>query len=128
MKKRHFILCATLLISMLSVALFSACDRDTNCYLDVKIIDSNTKNPIPLAHVEIYQDGGTVHAYGITGNDGVYSTFFVAPAIVSIRAKLDVFNENGVRVGERRAQGSARLTEGEVKTATLSMTEQIFFE
>lgn len=128
MKKRHFILCATLLFSLLSVALFSSCDSDTNCYLDVKVIDSNTKIPLPMAQVEIYQDGGTVHSYGITGNDGVYSTFFVAPAIVSIRAKLDVFNENGVRVGERRAQGSARLSEGEVKTATLSMTEQIFFE
>ncbi len=127
MKKRHFILCATLLFSMLSVALFSGCDRDTNCYLDVKVVDSNTKKPIPLAVVEVYQDGGTVHALGTTGSDGVYSTFFVAPAIVSIRAKLDVFNENGVRVGERRANGAMRLVAGETKTVQLSMTEQVFF-
>ncbi len=128
MKKRHLILSATLLFSMLSVALFSNCDRDTNCYLDVKVVDSDTKMPIPLAVVEVYQDGGTVNATGITGSNGVYSTYFVAPAIVSIKAKLDSINDNGVRVGERRAAGSVRLVEGETKTAQLTMTKQIFYK
>lgn len=128
MKKKQFVLSALLLFSILPLALFSSCDRDTNCYLEVKVIDSNTKMPIPLALVEVYQDGGTVYSIGTTGNNGVYSTFFVAPAIVSIRAKLDVYNESGVRVGERRANGSVRLVEGETKTAQLSMTDQIFYQ
>lgn len=131
MKKRHFILCATLLFNLLSVALFSSCDRDTNSYLDVKVVEKHPITqalmPVPGAEVEIYQDGGTVNAKGFTGNNGVYSTHFVAPAIVSIRVKLDVYNENGVRVGERRANGSVRLTEGETKTTQLTLSDQIFY-
>lgn len=127
MKKNRLIPSVLLLFSLLPVTLFTSCDRDTNCYLDVKVVDSDTKLPIPLAVVEVYQDGGTVYALGTTGSNGVYSTHFVSPAIVSIRAKLDVYNDNGVRVGERRANGSVRLAEGETKTAQLAMTSQIFY-
>lgn len=127
MKKTRLILSATLFISMLSFALFSSCDKDTNCYLEVKVYDSMTKIPIPNAEVEIYQNGGTVYALGYTDGGGKFATHFVAPAIVEIRAKLDIYSDT-IRIGERRATGSVRLAEGETKVAQLAMTDQIFYE
>ena len=128
MKKKNLLLSVVLFFSILPMTLFAGCDKDTNCYLTIKVVDSITKIPIPQATVEIYQEGGgTVHAEGLTANDGSFSVQFVAPAIVQVLARLDVYGEGGVRVGERRATGSVRLVEGETVSTQLLMTEQIFY-
>jgi hypothetical protein len=79
------------------------------------------------AEVEVYQDGGTVYAKGITGSDGVYSTYFNAPAIVKIKARLQLYNDAGQAAGERRGETSVRLQEGETLTAQITLSSQVYY-
>ncbi len=122
MNKKVILLSVALFISMLSCALFSACDKDTNCYLDVLVVDETSRAPIPNAKIIISQTGGSVHDEGVTGADGIYQTHFSAPAIVNINATLDMGNG-----GERRGSNAVRLVEGEVKTVTIPMPAEIFY-
>ncbi|MBR1550257.1 MAG: carboxypeptidase regulatory-like domain-containing protein [Bacteroidales bacterium] len=137
MKKKNLLFSVALFFSILPMALFTSCDKDTNCYLDVKVVDEGIINPIsgelttgaPIggAVVEIYQDGGTVYAKGVTGRDGVFSTYFNAPAIVKIKATLQLFNEAGAAAGERRGETSVRLQEGETTDATITLSSQVYY-
>jgi hypothetical protein len=136
MKKKNFIFSVVLFFSILPMALFYSCDKDTNCYLEVNVVDTGTINPIsgetiagpgiPGAVVEVFQDGGTVYAKGVTGSDGVYSTYFNAPAIVKIKVAYQVYNDNGVAIGERRGETSVRLEEGETVSAQIVLSSQIY--
>lgn len=137
MKKKNFIFSVVLFFSILPMALFNSCDKDTNCYLDVKVVDEGVVNPIsgemtpgrsiPGAEVEVYQDGGTVYAKGITGSDGVYSTYFDAPAIVKIKVTLQLYNEAGMAAGQRRGETSVRLLEGETVPAQITLSSQVYY-
>jgi hypothetical protein len=137
MKKKNLLFSVVLFFSILPMAFFTSCDKDTNCYLDVKVLDEGMinpisgemtpGNPIPLAEVEVYQDGGTVYSKGITGSDGVYSTYFNAPAIVKIKARLQLYNDAGQAAGERRGETSVRLAEGETITANVTLSSQVYY-
>ena len=137
MKKKNLLFSVVLFFSILPMALFTSCDKDTNCYLDVKVVDEGTINPISGemipghgiagAEVEVYQDGGTVYAKGITGSNGVYSTYFNAPAIVKIKARLQLYNDAGQAAGERRGETSVRLQEGETLTAQITLSSQVYY-
>ena len=122
MKKRINTLLVILFFSLLPMPLFSSCDKDTNCYIDVFVRDEVTRNPISGAKIVIKQDkpASTIHAEGITNNEGIFSTHFIAPAIVSVKARLDV--DNG---GFRTAETSIRLKEGETVTANVTLPIQI---
>ena len=113
-----------LFISILSFSIFSSCDKDTRCYLQVHVLDDDTREPIPHAKIEIYQDGGQLYARGnITGetnNEGIYSCSFFAPAILNIAATLDV------EFGYRKGENSVRLKEGEVVHVNVTMPQQIY--
>lgn len=122
MNKKVTLLSLILFISMLSMSLFSSCDKDTNCYLDVLVVDETTRAPISGVQIVISQDGGAVHDEGVTNGEGIYSTHFNAPAILKINATLDMGNS-----GERRGSGAVRLIEGEVKTVTIPMPAEIFY-
>ena len=122
MNKKATFLSALLFISMLSLSFFTSCDKDTNCYLDVLVVDEASRAPIPGAKIVISQTGGSVHDEGITGENGVYSTHFSAPAVLYINATLAMPNE-----GERRGNGAVRLVEGEVKTVTIPMPADIYY-
>ena len=123
MNKKRFLIPVLLFFSLLSTPIFSSCDKDTNCYLTVLVRDEATHAPIPLANVTISQNGGSLHAEGVTGVEGTYETYFVAPAIVNVEARLP--QPDGV--GERRGTTSIRLKEGETVTATITLTPQIFY-
>lgn len=127
MKKKNLIFSALLFFSILPMALFAGCDKDTNCYLEVKVLSESSVDPIsgalipgsPVANaeVQVYQkQGGTVQDRGITGSDGVYSTYFKAPAIVNIKANITL--PNGVFKGET----AVRLIQGETISATVNLT------
>ena len=122
MNKKITLLSALLFISMLSLSLFTSCDKDTNCYLDVLMVDEATRTPIPGAKIVINQTGGSVYDEGVTGENGVYSTHFNAPAVLYVNATLDMGNS-----GERRGNGAVRLVEGEVKTVTIPMPADIYY-
>lgn len=135
MKKKNLIFSLALFFSLLPMAVFTSCDKDTNCYLDVNVVDAGTVNPIsgeiiagpsiPGAEVEVYQDGGTVHANGVTDGDGIYSTYFDAPAIVKIRARLQLYTPTGQSAGYREGTTSVRLIEGETITAKVTLSSQV---
>ena len=120
MNKKNLFLSALLFIGILPFALFSSCDKDTHCYLAVHVLDESTREPIPNAKVVVYQNGGSLHSEGVTGTDGIYRCNFRAPAILSIKATLDV------EFGERRGETSVRLREGEVIDANVTMSSQIY--
>ena len=123
MKKKINILAALLFISLLPMALFSSCDKDTNSYVDVLVLDEATRNPVSDVNVILYQtNGGEVTDTGYTNADGIYSTYFTAPAILSIKVSKAVANN-----GERRGNGTVRLREGEKVTAEINLASEIFY-
>ena len=87
MKKKIHILSVLLFISLLPTVLFTACDKDTNCYVDVLVLDEATRKPVSNVIVELYQGNnitdGLNYDTGVTNEEGIYSTHFVAPAIIS---------------------------------------------
>lgn len=116
-----------LFFSLLSMPIFSSCDKDTNCYLTVLVRDEGTHAPIPLAKITISQNGGSLYAEGITDVDGTFQTNFTAPAIVNVKAALPQ-EVGGRSIGERRGTTSIRLKEGETVTANITMTSEIFYD
>lgn len=137
MKKKNLFFSAMLFFSILPLTLFAGCDKDTNCYLDVKVVEESTVDPIsgavisgvtvPGAIVEVYQDGGNVQANGVTKGNGVFSTHFDAPAIVKIKAKLQLYNAAGQAAGERRGETAVRLIQGETITAQITLGSQVYY-
>lgn len=131
MKKKNLILSALLFFSVLPMTLFTGCDKDTNCYLDVKVIDEATRGPVSGAIINVWQDGGTVQAAGITDGSGEYSTHFSAPAIVKIKATLQVYDltdpAHPIPLGERRGETSVRLKEGETVHGNITLPAQVYY-
>lgn len=126
MKKKINRLCLLLFISLLPMPLFTSCDDDTNCYLDVQVIDEATKAPVSGAVVEIYQNNCDPSDYnyrmGTTGTDGIFSTMFEAPGIFSLKATLNL-TDGGYRMGN----GTVRTIEGETKTTTVVLTSDLHY-
>ncbi len=125
MNKKNKILSVLLFISLLPVALFSSCDKDTHCYLNVHVLDEATREPVSGVTVKIYQNGNTIYSgdraiIGITDEQGIYKHAFDAPAILKINATLDV------QFGERRGTSDVRLEEGKTKDATITLSTQVF--
>lgn len=127
MKKKNLLISAMLFFSILPLALFASCDKDTNCYLEVLTIDETTKNPISGVTVEVFQDGGNVHDLGVTNGSGTYTAHFPSPAIVKIKATLKLYDATGNPAGERRGETSVRLLEGETVDATITIANQIYY-
>ena len=124
MKKNVLKACLFLFFSVLTMGLFSGCDSDTNSYLDVLVLDETTRNPVPGVTVELYQRNCDESDYnyqkGTTNDEGIFSTYFGAPAILSIRATLPL--ESG---GYRKGEGTVRLIEGDLKTTEVILESQI---
>lgn len=132
MKKKTFRFFGILLISVLSTVAFSSCDKDTWCYLDVTVLDSNNNNaPSPFAWVKVQyvktsqNDGtevvGTIADTGQCNAQGVYSTRFAAPAIFTIVARIDEPDTINHKLYYRQGEKSVRLKEGEVVTASVKV-------
>lgn len=124
MKKKIHILPVILFFSLLPMTLFSSCDKDTNSYLEVLVINEGNRAPVPGVKVELYQNNcdpsDLNYSMGITDANGSYSAKYNAPAIINIKASLVVEND-GVRIGT----GSARLIEGETKTAQVILKTEV---
>ena len=124
MKKKIHSFSLLLFFSLLPMVLFTSCDDDTNCYLDVQVIDEVTKAPLSGITVELYQINCDESDYnyrkGITGADGIYSTFFEHPGIYSVKATLEM-----EPVGYRMGTGTVRIIEGEKKSTTVVLTTDI---
>ena len=122
MKKKLLLIPALLFFSLLGTTLFSSCDKDTNSYLDVLVVDEATRAPISGAAITITQEHGETYDEGVTGADGIYSTHFVSPAILNVKAELQL--ETG---GRRRGTTTVRVKEGETVTATVTLPLQAVY-
>ncbi|MBR1798585.1 MAG: carboxypeptidase regulatory-like domain-containing protein [Bacteroidales bacterium] len=122
MRKSLFAVTIVLFISAISTALLWSCDKDTNSYLKVQVIDEKSRNPVDGVDITISQQGGTVSGSGVTNASGVYEQTFVSPAIIDISARKTV------PYGERRGSTSVRLIEGEVKEATITLPDSVYFQ
>lgn len=123
MKKKINILAALLCFSLLPTAFFASCDKDTNSYVDVLVLDEADRSPISDAQVIFHQGtGGEITDTGMTDANGIYSTFFYNPAILSIKVSKSVANG-----GTRRGEGTVRLREGEKVTAQITLASEIFY-
>lgn len=110
MKKKGLILACTLFFSVLSCAIFTSCEKDTLSYLDVKVIDEITNEPISNATVRVDTQSGNIEAHeGVTDANGLFQTSFTAPAVVNIKATSV----------NRTGKGTARLKEGQVVEAVV---------
>lgn len=124
MKKKIAKVSLMLFFSLLPLALFTSCDSDTNCYLDVKVLDETTRNPVSGVTVELYQGNcdPSDHNYqvGTTNDEGIFSTYFLAPAIMQIRATYNLADG-----GYRRGTGTVRLLEGDLKTTEVILEANV---
>ncbi len=112
MKRKGLIIAGALFFSVLSSALFTSCAKDTLSYLDVKVLEEATHEPILGAFVRVDTQSGNIEAHeGVTDELGVFHTEFVAPAVVNITATQ----------GARTARTTARLKEGTVVEAIAYM-------
>lgn len=126
MKKKIHILSVLLFISVLPLTIFTSCDKDTNSYVDVLVVNESDRAPVPGVKVQLYQHNpdpqDVNYVEGVTDANGVFSAQYHAPGILNIKATLNVEN-NGYRTGK----GSVRLIEGETKTAQITLGTEIFY-
>ncbi len=124
MNKKRILFPALLFISLLTAAVFSACDKDTNCYLDVLVVEEGTRTPVSNVNITITQEQGSINVEGITGADGKFSTHFPAPAILTVNASLLVDPENN---GHRDGSTTVRTADGETVTAIVTLAKEILY-
>lgn len=121
MKKKNCVLAVLLFISLLPVAFFASCDKDTNSYVDVLVLNQTGRTPVSGVTVELYQNSCDTsdykYAIGITNTEGIFSTHYDSPGILKIKATL--VTPDGTRHGE----GDVRLVEGETKTVQVTLGE-----
>ena len=133
MKKKCLPLIGILLISALSAIAFSACDKDTFCYLDVTVIDSKYDNApaggawVKVQYVKKNESDpmnnvvGTISDTGQCNENGIYKTKFAAPAIFTITARVKEPDTLNNKEYYREGEKSIRLKESEVVTATVKI-------
>ncbi len=130
MHKKHLSLLVLALAGMMS--LFVACDKDTDCYVTVdvidivKVTDSVSSHidtlPVPGAFVKIDIDSSMVNSEGFTDETGTFRTVFAAPAIFNVAVKLTValeeYSPDKFDI-YRRGSGTIRLREGDTVFSTV---------
>lgn len=116
----------------LSVFFFSACDKDTNCYVEVTVIDETTKLPVSGVFVKIDIDSSYINAQGYTDASGNFSTVFSAPAIFNVSAKYETGYDDtytpDVFYCYRKGNNTIRLKEGETVKTTVNLEAEIIRE
>lgn len=139
MKKKIFALASLLLIGGLSIFFFAACDKDTDCYVEVTVIDESTKKPLPNVFVKIDSNesdfgdtttSSAVNATGYTDMTGVFRATFSAPAIFNVYAVWET-NDNpeqypdSVFYNYREGKNTIRLREGEIVKSQVILMSKI---
>ena len=133
MKKKCLPIIGILLISTLSAIAFSACQKDTWCYIDVNVIDTKNNNaPASGAWVKIQyvkkneadplnNITGTISDTGQCNENGIYKTKFAAPAIFTVTARVKEPDTLNNKEYYREGEKSIRLKEGEVVSTTVKI-------
>lgn len=123
----------------LSALFFNACDKDTDCYVKVKVVDIVTDStnitdtlPVNNAYVKIDIDSSMVKAEGRTDLSGTFASVFTAPAIFNVAVKYTVldtptYNPNKFDV-YRRGSNTIRLKEGDTVFSTIILEKDTIRE
>lgn len=143
MKKKCLFILSLVLLSGLTT-LFSGCDKDTNSYVDVYVVDEATKRPLQHAYVKIDIENSYVNDEGYTLGDGHYLTQFRDPAIFNVYVEYEDYDCYGVHYDEtgmpsfdydptiykcyRTGSNTVRLKEGETVEVTVNVSAEVFRE
>lgn len=133
MKKKNLILTLALLISGVSAALtFGSCDKDTNCYVKVTVVDETTQRALKGAFVKIDIDSSYQKAQGYTDATGTFEAMFLAPAIFNVNATYEdgydsVYTRNQYYC-YRKGSNTIRLKEGDTVFSTVTISHDIHRE
>lgn len=132
MKKKILALTLTLLIGGMSAILFHACDKDTNCYVHVTVLDEVTKEPLSGVFVKIDIDSSYVSREGYTDARGVFvpEEPFTAPAIFYVNATYETGYDDSIYTAAeffcyRKGSNTIRLVEGDTVYCTVNVEETI---
>ena len=129
MKKKILALACLILIGGFSVFFFGACDKDTNCYVEITVLNELTKQPRPGVFIKIDIDSSYVNAQGYTDNAGRYETVFSAPAIFNVAATYETGYDSIYTKDRfycyRKGNNTIRLKEGETVSATINLESEI---
>jgi len=138
MKKKILTIAATLLIGGLSVFFFGACDKDTNCYVEITVVDEATKLPLNGVFVKIdsnvsdYGDTTTssvVNATGFTDPMGIFRATFSAPAILNVYAVWETGYDSiytpDLFYCYRDGKNNIKLKEGDTVRSTVVLLSKI---
>ena len=114
MKKSFLTTISALIVSTFVLAMFTSCDKDTDCTLSVILIDEMTGNPFQGAVIKVAKDNSEVNAEGVTDANGRFKATFKAPAIFDVIATYDT-GDRDPATGElfyREGRNSVRLEDG----------------
>ncbi len=132
MKKKILALACLILIGGLSTFFFGACDKDTNCYVQVTVVDEVTKMPVKNVFVKIDINSSYVNAEGYTDARGRFDAVFSAPAIFNVSAEYetgydDVYTSD-LFYCYRKGNNTIRLKEGDTVYTTVNLEAEIIRE
>ena len=134
MKKKILPLVGLLLISTFSIVSFVACDKDTDCYVQISVIDEDTKVPVQGAFVKIDIDSSYISAKGNTDNKGQFYATFSAPAIFNVAvtyenaSMYDSIYTQELFYCYRKGNNTIRLKEGDTVKSTVMLESAIIRE
>lgn len=132
MKKKILSLTLFVLIGGLSAFFFGACDKDTNCYVEITVIDEITGQPVKGANVKIDIDNSYVNAEGVTNAAGRFDAVFSAPAIFNVAVKYETGYDDtytpDIFYCYRKGNNTIRLKEGETVKSTVILESEIIAE
>jgi hypothetical protein len=132
MKKKILAIVCLALIGGLSIFSISACDKDTNCYVQITVVDEVTHAPIPGVFVKIDIEDSYVNAQGLTNEAGRFDTVFSAPAIFNVAAIYETGYDSVYTRQNffcyRKGNNTIRLKEGDTVYSTVNLESEIHRE
>ncbi len=132
MKKKILALACLLLIGGLSAFFFNACDKDTNCYVEVTVLDEASKLPVSNVFIKIDIDSSYIKAEGYTDAAGQFRAEFAAPAIFNVAATYETGYDSVYTADKflcyRKGNNTIRLKEGDTVKSVVNLESEIIRE
>jgi len=132
MKKKILTIVCIALIGGLSIFSIAACDKDTNCYVQVTVVDEVTHAPMKGVFVKIDIDNSYVNAEGYTDAAGRFDAVFTAPALFDVVATYETGYDSvytpDLFYCYRKGKNTIRLKEGDTVFSTVNLESEIYRE
>lgn len=130
MKKKIFALASLLLIGGFTMFFMNSCDKDTTCYVQIKVVDEESKDPVSNVFVKIDIDSSYINSQGYTDANGIFETQFSAPAIFNVVARYETGYDDETYPQDRyycyrKGNNTIRLKEGDTVKSTINLETDI---